>query len=169
MSTLFSFAVRGAAGGKLHIIEVGQPIAGNTAYSKKAIDVFFPPEAVNDFPVAMQSSTKFDVFYLITKYGYIHIYDVDSGTCIFMNRISADTIFVTAPHDATSGIIGVNRKGQVLSVTIDEDNIVPYVSTTLNNAELAYKMASRSNLPGADQLFINRFNTLFQQGNASIN
>lgn len=84
-----------------------------------------------------------------------------------MNRISAETIFVTAPHDATSGIIGVNRKGQVLSVTIDEDNMVPYVTNTLNNQELAYKMASRSNLPGADQLFIARFNTLFQQGNYS--
>lgn len=164
-STLFSFAVRGAQGGKLHIIEVGTPIPGNQAYSKKAVDVFFPPEAQNDFPVAMQSSTKYDVFYLITKYGYIHIYDADTGTCLFMNRISADTIFVTAPHDATSGIIGVNRKGQVLSVTIDEENIVTYVSSTLNNADLAYKMASRANLPGADQLFIQRFNTLFQQGN----
>ena len=164
-STLFSFAVRGPQGGKLHVIEVGQPPAGNQPYSKKAVDVFFPPEAQNDFPVAMQSSTKYDVFYLITKYGYIHIYDVDTGTCIFMNRISADTIFVTAPHDLTSGIIGVNRKGQVLSVTIDEDNIVTYLSNTLNNADLAYKMASRSNLPGADQLFLNRFNTLFQQGN----
>ena len=30
-----------------------------------------------------------------------------------MNRISADTIFVTAQHEPTSGIIGVNRKGQV--------------------------------------------------------
>lgn len=30
-----------------------------------------------------------------------------------MNRISGETIFVTAPHEATSGIIGVNRKGQV--------------------------------------------------------
>ncbi len=35
----------------------------------------------------------------------------------------------------------------------------------LNNGELAYKMASRSYLSGADHLFINRFNTLFQQGN----
>jgi len=166
-STLFSFAVRGPQGGKLHVIEVGQPTAGNQPYSKKAVDVFFPPEAQNDFPVAMQSSSKYDVLYLITKYGYIHIYDADTGTCIFMNRISADTIFVTAPHDTTSGIIGVNRKGQVLSVTVDEDNIVSYVSSTLNNADLAYKMASRSNLPGADQLFINRFNTLFQQGNYS--
>jgi hypothetical protein len=30
-----------------------------------------------------------------------------------MNRISGDTIFVTASHDASNGIIGVNRKGQV--------------------------------------------------------
>ena len=28
-------------------------------------------------------------------------------------RISADTIFVTAQHEPTNGIIGVNRKGQV--------------------------------------------------------
>jgi clathrin heavy chain len=32
---------------------------------------------------------------------------------------------------------------------------------------LAYKMASRSNLPGADQLFVNKFNMLFQQGQYS--
>jgi clathrin heavy chain len=30
-----------------------------------------------------------------------------------MNRISADTMFVTAPYEPTSGIIAVNRKGQV--------------------------------------------------------
>jgi hypothetical protein len=46
--------VRGAAGGKLHIIEVGSPPTGNTPFPKKAVDVFFPPEAQNDFPVAMQ-------------------------------------------------------------------------------------------------------------------
>lgn len=51
--------------------------------------------------------------YLITKYGYIHLYDMETGTCIYMNRISAETVFVTAPHEPSSGIIGVNRKGQV--------------------------------------------------------
>lgn len=34
-----------------------------------------------------------------------------------MNRISGDTIFVTAPHEPTEGIIGVNRKGQVCYTT----------------------------------------------------
>lgn len=44
---LFSFE-------QLHIIEVGTPPTGNQPFPKKAVDVFFPPEAQNDFPVAMQ-------------------------------------------------------------------------------------------------------------------
>ena len=101
----------------MHVIEVGQAPTGNQPYPKKAVDVFFPPEAQNDFPVAMQISEKYDIIYLITKYGYIHLYDIETGTCIYMNRISADTIFVTAGYEPTSGIIGVNRKGQVSSMT----------------------------------------------------
>lgn len=58
-------------------------------------------------------SSKYDVIYLITKYGYIHLYDIESAACIYVNRISSDTIFVTAPHEPSGGIIGVNRKGQV--------------------------------------------------------
>lgn len=61
----------------------------------------------------MQTSSKHGVVYLVTKYGYIHVFDIESGTLIYMNRISADTMFVTAPYEPTSGIIAVNRKGQV--------------------------------------------------------
>lgn len=161
-STLFCFAVRSVQGGKLHIIEVGTPPTGNTAFAKKAVDVFFPPEAQNDFPVAMQISPKHDIVYLITKYGYIHLYDLESGTCIYMNRISGDTIFVTAAHEPSSGIIGVNRKGQVLSVSVDEDNIIPYITNTLQNPDLALRLAVRNNLAGAEDLFVRKFNTLFQ-------
>ncbi|CAB3222141.1 unnamed protein product [Arctia plantaginis] len=163
-STLFCFAVRTAQGGKLHIIEVGQTPAGNQPFPKKAVDVFFPAEAQNDFPVAMQVSPKYDVIYLITKYGYIHMYDIETGTCIYMNRISSDTIFVTAPHESTGGIIGVNRKGQVLSVTVEEDSIVPYINTVLQNPELALRLAVRNNLAGAEELFVRKFNMLFTNG-----
>lgn len=163
-STLFCFAVRTVQGGKLHIIEVGQSPAGNQPFPKKTVDVFFPPEAQNDFPVAMQVSTKYDVIYLITKYGYIHLYDIESATCIYMNRISSETIFVTAPHESTGGIIGVNRKGQVLSVSVDEDSIIRYVNTVLHNSDLALRLAIRNNLAGAEELFINKFQMLFQNG-----
>ncbi|TPX38293.1 hypothetical protein SmJEL517_g00095 [Synchytrium microbalum] len=161
---LFTFAVRSANGAKLHIVEVDHK-EGNPPFQKRAVDVFFPPEAVNDFPVAMQVSRKYDIIYLVTKYGFIHLYDLETGTCIYMNRISGDTIFVTADLEATSGIIGVNRKGQVLSVSVDEENIIPYVLSTLNNPELAYRLASRNNLPGADHLVFDRFNVMLQTGN----
>ncbi|XP_023035106.2 clathrin heavy chain isoform X1 [Drosophila willistoni] len=163
-TTLFCFAVRTATGGKLHIIEVGTPPNGNQPFPKKAVDVFFPPEAQNDFPVAMQVSAKYDTIYLITKYGYIHLYDMETATCIYMNRISADTIFVTAPHEASGGIIGVNRKGQVLSVTVDEEQIIPYINTVLQNPDLALRMAVRNNLAGAEDLFVRKFNKLFTAG-----
>ncbi|XP_063560851.1 clathrin heavy chain 2 isoform X5 [Gorilla gorilla gorilla] len=105
-ATLFCFAVRNPTGGKLHIIEVGQPAAGNQPFVKKAVDVFFPPEAQNDFPVAMQ----------------------------------------------------------VLSVCVEEDNIVNYATTVLQNPDLGLRLAVRSNLAGAEKLFVRKFNTLFAQG-----
>ena len=133
-------------------------------FTKKQIDVYFPPEATNDFPVAMQVSKRHGIVYLVTKYGFIHLYDLESGACIYMNRISGETIFVTAEHEASHGIIGVNKKGQVLSVDVDENTIVPYILTTLNNTELAFKLASRANLPGADDLYVQQYQQLFQSG-----
>merc|ERR1719261_1398659 len=53
-----------------------------------------------------------------------------------------------------------NRKGQVLCVTVDEANIVPYICKQLNNYPLALKLAVRNNLPGAEQLFGQQFNQL---------
>lgn len=97
---------------------MGQPAQGNTPFAKKQVDVFYPAEAASDFPVAMQvysfpsprirkqkgvgqASAKHGLIYLVTKYGYIHLYDVETGTCIYMNRISSETIFVTAEYEAT--------------------------------------------------------------------
>ncbi|KAJ7636025.1 hypothetical protein DFH06DRAFT_1219759 [Mycena polygramma] len=160
---LFSFAVRTATGAKLHVVEIDHT-APDPPFVKKAVDVYFPPEATNDFPVAMQVSKKHGIIYLVTKYGFIHLYDLESGACVYMNRISGETIFVTAEHEATNGIIGVNKKGQVLSVNVDEQTIIPYILTVLNNTELAFKLASRANLPGADDLYVQQYNQLFQSG-----
>ena len=43
------------------MIEVGQPAQGNQPFQKKAVDVFFPPEAQGDFPVAMQVRNPSDL------------------------------------------------------------------------------------------------------------
>lgn len=161
---LFAFASRQASGnGKLHIVEVDKP-ENNPPFQKKAVDVYFPQEAHADFPVAMQISQKYGVIYLVTKYGFIHLYDLESGTCIFMNRISSDTIFTTAPDSDHKGIVGINRKGMVLSVAVDEDTFVPYMMQNPANTELAFKIAARASLPGADSLFQQQFDQLLRSG-----
>ncbi|KAI5819481.1 armadillo-type protein [Pyronema omphalodes] len=161
---LFTFSVRTPQGAKLHVVEVDHP-AGNPVFQKKAVDVYFPAEATNDFPVAMQVSSRFSIIYLVTKYGFIHLYDLETGTCIFMNRISSETIFTTARHDSTSGILCVNRKGQVLSVSVDDNQIIPYLLQNPANSQLAINLASRAGLAGADDLYQQQFNQLMAQNN----
>ncbi|KAI1444472.1 clathrin heavy chain [Annulohypoxylon stygium] len=161
---VFSFAVRTATGAKLHIVEIDHP-EGNQPFQKKAVDIFFPPEATNDFPVAMQVSQKYGIVYMVTKYGFIHLYDLETGTTIFMNRISSETIFTTCSDSDSTGILGINRKGQVLFVSVDESTMVDYLLQNPANTEIAIKMASRAGLPGADQLYVRQFEQLFNSQN----
>ena len=84
-----------------------------------------------------------------------------------MNRVSGETVFVAAEQKSSNGIIAVNRRGQVLSVSVDADTIIPYILRTLNNTDLAFKLASRGNLPGADNLYMQQFHSLFSAGQYS--
>jgi clathrin heavy chain len=160
---LFSFAVRSATGAKLHIVEIDHDDS-NPVFTKRAIDIHFPAEATNDFPVAMQISEKYSIIYLVTKYGFIHLYYLETGELIYSGRISGDTIFVTSELEELSGVIGVNRKGQVLSVSLNTDTIVPYIMKNIGNVDLALKIASRCNLPGADDLYVQKFQQLLNTG-----
>lgn len=82
-----------------------------------------------------------------------------------MNRISQDPIFTATKFDATSGVLVINRKGSVLSVSLNEDTVVPYILNNLGNTSLALALASRGGLPGADNLYLQHFNQLLNSGN----
>ncbi|KAI5431060.1 hypothetical protein KIW84_035279 [Lathyrus oleraceus] len=71
----------------------------------------------------------------------------------------------TAVPKATSvgGFYAINRRGQVLLATVNEQTIVNFVSGQLNNLELAVSLAKRGNLPGAEKLVVERFHELFAQ------
>lgn len=162
-SILFAFAFRSATASKLYVLEVGA--AEGSTFQKQSVDIFYPAETgAGDFPVAIQIDDKNGIIFMVTKFGYVHLFDLVTATVIYMNRISAETIFVTAPHAPTHGLIGVNRTGQVLTVAVNEQTIVPYICNVLRNPGLAVSLASRAGLPGADEIFINQFNVLFSQG-----
>ena len=123
--------------------------------------------AATDFPVAMTASTKYDVLFMLTKMGFIFVVDTKTGATIFSNQVSAQPVFIAAAHECTGGIAFVNQGGQVLSVTLDEDNVIEYIATQLRNIEVAQRLSARNNLPGAviDQMLQQQFEALFQQNN----
>ena len=57
-------------------------------------------------------------------------------------------IFRTFKNTKNGGIIGINKQGQVLSITIDEDNFIPFVAGTLRDAEMAMRLTNKHDLPG---------------------
>ncbi|ONH73525.1 Clathrin heavy chain [Pichia kudriavzevii] len=160
---LFAFATRNENGGTLHINEIDHQ-EGAPVITKKNVDIFFPSEVPNDFPVAIQLSSKYGIAYILTKFGFIHLYDVETGKKIFLNRISSDPVFTGAPFDNNGGIITINRSGSVLAVEISTDRIIPYILNNLGDVELALSLASRGNLPGAENLFSHQFNQSIATG-----
>ncbi|CAL0315619.1 unnamed protein product [Lupinus luteus] len=165
-STLICFASKSVNAGqvtsKMHVIELGaQP--GKPSFTKKQADLFFPPDFADDFPVSMQISNKYGLIYVITKLGLLFVYDLESATAVYRNRISPDPIFLTTEASSEGGFYAINRRGQVLLATVNEATIVPFVSGQLNNLELAVNLAKRGNLPGAEELVVQRFQELFAQ------
>mmetsp|Transcript_40808 Transcript_40808/g.97020 ORF Transcript_40808/g.97020 Transcript_40808/m.97020 type:complete len:1701 (-) Transcript_40808:29-5131(-) len=147
---------------KMHVIELGAP-AGRQALKKQA-ELFFPADFADDFPVSMQISSKYGLVYVITKLGLLFVYDLETATAVYRNRVSSDPVFITADNPSIGGFLAINRRGQVLQATVNEQTMVPFVSQQLNNLDLALALARRGNLPGAENLIGQQFERLFAAG-----
>lgn len=70
---------------------------------------------------------------MITKLGLLFVYDMETATAVYRNRISPDPIFLTAEASSIGGFYAVNRRGQVLLATVNEATLVPFVSGQVYN------------------------------------
>lgn len=149
-------------------------------YKCRLYDSLFPNKHYVEYLTCftVQISNKYGLIYVITKLGLLFVYDLETATAVYRNRISPDPIFLTAEASTSGGFYAINRRGQVLLATVNEATIVPFVSGQvfsarsfsmrtplllstsnfcldfwqLNNLELAVSLAKRGNLPGAEEL-----------------
>jgi len=168
---LFAFTERkvGSLQTKLHIMDVTKPRGeGLAAPFRTQVEVAMPPEAPSDFAVALHLSEKHGVVFMITKAGYLFMFDVLTATMLVRTRVSQDTVFISTGSKLTGGCIFVNRKGVVMSAKVNEPAIVGYIINNLvqlpNRQEIAFTLARRFGLPGADELFQRQFNQFFASG-----
>lgn len=160
-STLFLFAQKTPNGhGKLFILEVEKGDA--PPFNKVAVDIQFTADAAQDFPVSVQCNPTVDITFMVTKMGYFFMFYTGNGTLVYKNRISSNSVFEGA-KTATDGIVVVNNAGQVLSINVDENNLVPYCLSALKDANLGVCFAAKG-LPGADALFETKFRQLMAAG-----
>ncbi|KAA8496164.1 Clathrin heavy chain 1 [Porphyridium purpureum] len=171
-SILFAFASKSKTSGqsKLHVIEVGHENKpeGAPKFGRKSSPIFFPPEMGDqDFPVNLLSHPKGSLLYMFTKAGYLHIFDLESGSAIYMNRISETTMFAQCTVPDAHAVMAVNRGGAVLRASLLDDRVIPYVTSKLKDVELAIRLASRNGFPGAESVFVEQFNELYASGQFS--
>ena len=57
----------------------------------------------------MQISQKYGLVYVVTKLGLLFVYDLETATAVYRNRISPDPIFLTASSTETGGFYAINR------------------------------------------------------------
>eukprot|EP00930_Biecheleria_cincta_P019685 TRINITY_DN1496_c0_g1_i1.p1 TRINITY_DN1496_c0_g1~~TRINITY_DN1496_c0_g1_i1.p1 ORF type:complete len:1703 (+),score=387.00 TRINITY_DN1496_c0_g1_i1:58-5166(+) len=162
---LFAFSERkvGTQQTKLHIMDISKA----TPF-KIAVEVPMPTEAPGDFAVALHLSEKHGVVYMVTKAGFLLLFDVATGTMLLRSRVSQESIFISTYSQKTGGCLFINRSGKVMSAAVNEQTMVGYIMNQLvqlpNRQEIAFTLARRFSMAGADELFQQEFARRFASG-----
>jgi clathrin heavy chain len=156
-SNLFCFTKSTPEGPRLNVIEVGVP--KDQAFNCSAAMRL----QTGDFPVGMLPDNKHGIIFIVTKMGYLYMHEVQSGKCIFAQQVSQAMMFAQIESDAPEGgIVTVDQSGRVAHFFVDEQNIVSYICNAMNDYELGVGLATRYNLPGAENIFQQQFTRLMQ-------
>ncbi|KAL5017651.1 hypothetical protein ScPMuIL_007240 [Solemya velum] len=80
-----------------------------------------------DFPVSAHVSVDYGLLFMVTKYGYLYLCDMETSACLCCTRVSMDIIFTSTLNGDTQGILGVSRGGQVITVDLKKEMLISYV------------------------------------------
>jgi clathrin heavy chain len=123
----------------------------------------------NDFPVLMDILPKYGLIFLATNAGNLLIFEATKGIQIFKCKVSEDSLIFSAHNTNTGGMLYINKRGKLLGVDIDRNNLIPFVmnfcKSVPNIMEVVFRMASRYGLPGAENIFVTAFKNFMQSGN----
>jgi clathrin heavy chain len=146
---------------KFFVMEIGRDPSKGQPFRMPPTNIPVPADAASDFPVSLAVDTKNDLSFLITKMGYLYMFDIHTGKVIYRTRVTQETVFVTCTQESTGAIFGITvRSGKLLRFMLNGPALVPYIMTTLRDNDLGIKLAGRLGLPGAENLFAAEFERL---------
>jgi len=150
---------------KLFVMEVGRDPSKGTPFRLPPTSIPVPADAVADFPVSLVIDGKNDVAFLLTKMGYCYMFDVHSGKTMYRAKVTQETVFCTCGQESTGAVFGITvRSGRVFRILLNGQALIPYITSTLRDNDLAIKVAGRLGLPGAENLYAAEFERLISAG-----
>jgi clathrin heavy chain len=72
------------------------------------------------------------------------MYEVSTASLLYRQKITDQLCFVSARNSTTDGMIVINRGGQIFSVNVEADNLIPYINSAshiADNKTLSFKLA----------------------------
>lgn len=125
-------------------------------------------ETNNDFPVIQHVSHTHGLLYIVTKFGYLYVYEIPGGNQIQKSKISQSNIFIGSVNRKTDGVYVINKVGHVIDISCDQNTLVPFIMSSCgyiaDNDKLAFNLAKLNKLPGADGAFEDMFRNALQRG-----
>lgn len=105
-----------------------------------------------DFPISLIVAEKYGILYIITKMGFVYLYELTTCEQIYKVRISTQPIFLVAKNYTNDGVLALSKTGVLLGGIIDETSLLPHLLTNckhiVNLQQVAFSLAGRYNLPG---------------------
>lgn len=168
-SVLFAYAerIKESGANKITISEISPPPANATKF-RVQFDLVYPQPSPTDFPIFMSFASKFGLLYVLTRSGTIFLFEVSTGARLLASRLSDALVITACLNYTTDGILVLNKNGNIIQLDIDPPALIDYIksqSMAIPNAnELAMSLAIRNGLPGAEQHFVQKFNTFMMNG-----
>jgi clathrin heavy chain len=127
-------------------------------------------QQADDWPVLIETIDRIGIVFVISKFGGLYMFDIESGTLIYKQRITTDSIFCGTKYRADptrkmlEGVICVTKSGQVIQVQTDFRLLMSSLMRS-NQQTVALRIATRMNLPNAEELYWTHFDTLKNKKN----
>lgn len=126
-NSLFCFCEQkeGDSTHKLHIMEIGNPAPGGSKFKVSAV---IQMQQDGDFPVLMQDSPRFGVLFVITKFGYLYMYEVSTAALLYRQKFTDKVCIVATRNPKTDGMNVINKAGQIYAINVEENSLIPYIN-----------------------------------------
>lgn len=130
---------------------------------KNTIQMIYPGGSEADFPIHLSCNQNLGLVFVLTKMGLLFVCEVHSGALILRSKLGDHQLMTITKNLNTGGLVLVSRKGNVLTVDVDDEPLVTYLRDTKQMPDLAQKLMVKTGLPGSEQIYRNKFNNLLNR------